>query len=58
MISATLPVLMALSWVPALNQAQATAPIPQKADQTAQVAETITYPLTGKEIPSCCCPAK
>ncbi len=55
---ATLPVLMALSWVPAVNTLQATVPAPQKADQPAQVAATMTCPLTGQEIPSCCCPVK
>lgn len=58
MFNATLPVLMALSWVPIGSQ-----PIqaPQKSDvktvQTAQ-AETITCPVTGDQIPSCCCPVK
>jgi hypothetical protein len=56
---ATLPVLMALSWVP-IPAAQQNAPAPaaQKADQTAQTGGTITCRLTGSEIPSCCCPVK
>lgn len=54
----TLPVVMALSWVPALRtQAPAPAPAQQKAEKAAQVA-TVTCPLTGEEIPSCCCPVK
>ena len=57
---ATLPVLMALSWVPAVAQAPAApAPTPQKSEQHArQAADTITCPITGSEIPSCCCPVK
>ena len=57
---ATLPVLMALSWVPAMNAPQkpAPAPTPQQAAKPAQAAETITCPLTGEQIPSCCCPVK
>lgn len=57
----TLPVLMALSWVPVVNNAvQATAPMPaaQKAEQPAQAADTIQCPITGQQIPSCCCPIK
>ena len=56
----TLPVLMALSWVPAVNTAQAPAPIPaaQKTEQSAQATDTIKCPITGEQIPSCCCPAK
>lgn len=53
----TLPVVMALSWAPALQtQAPAPAPTQQKAEK-AKVA-TVTCPLTGEEIPSCCCPVK
>ncbi len=55
---ATLPVLMVLSWMPAVNTLAATAPAPQKADQSAQATATVTCPLTGQEIPSCCCPVK
>lgn len=57
---ATLPVLMALSWVPATHPAQkpAPAPTPQQAAKPAQAVETITCPLTGEQIPSCCCPVK
>ena len=57
---ATLPVLMALSWVPAANVANAPAPAPaqQKAQQPAQATDTIKCPLTGEQIPSCCCPVK
>ena len=60
MISA-LPVLMALSWVPAVDRAMqvaATPPTPQKAQQAVQSAVTITCPITGSQIPSCCCPVK
>ena len=58
----TLPVLMALSWVPAGSlpapTQKAPAPTPQKADKATPAATTITCPITGEEIPSCCCPAK
>ena len=50
----TLPVLMDLSWVPTTN----TPSVPQKADQPAQATETIKCPLTGEEIPACCCPVQ
>ena len=54
---ATLPVLMALSWVPITSQQQT--PAPTKAEQpVTQAAETMTCPLTGQEIPACCCPIK
>lgn len=54
----TLPVVMALSWTPALQtQAPAPAPAQQQAEASAQAA-TVTCPLTGEEIPSCCCPVK
>lgn len=57
--TATLPVLMALSWVPAQrSELPAPAPAQQKADRSAQAAETIKCPLTGDQIPSCCCPVK
>ncbi|WP_428937760.1 hypothetical protein [Fontivita pretiosa] len=58
---ATLPVLMALSWVPDVNcptPVQAEALAPQKAEQPAQAAETITCPITKEQIPSCCCPVQ
>jgi hypothetical protein len=55
---ATLPILMALSWVPIPAQSAAPAPTHQNADQTAQATDTIKCPLTGEQIPSCCCPAK
>lgn len=57
----TLPVLMALSWVPVLHQperATTPAPAPQQANQPAQAANTIQCPITGQSIPSCCCPIK
>jgi hypothetical protein len=55
MLTATLPVLMALSWVP-MAALPATAP---KADQSVQQSSgTITCPINGSEIPSCCCPLK
>ena len=55
----TLPVVMALSSaLPAPTaQAPAAAPTQQKTDKKAQV-ETVTCPLTGEKIPSCCCPVK
>ena len=57
---ATLPVLMALSWVPATHTAQKPAPAPtqNQAAKPAQAAKTITCPLTGEQIPSCCCPVR
>jgi hypothetical protein len=55
---ATLPVLMALSWVPTPAETAAPAPTHQKTGQPAQATETIRCPLTGEEIPSCCCPVK
>ena len=57
----TLPVLMALSWVPSVNQAvqgTAVAPTPHKTQQAAEATGTITCPITGSQIPSCCCPVK
>ncbi len=60
MISVTLPVLLALSWVPTTSQS--TVPNTQKTEaktrQPAQATETITCPITGERIPSCCCPVK
>ncbi len=53
----TLPVLMALSWVPAAPAQSAATPAPaQKVNQSAQATETIKCPVTGDEIPACCCP--
>lgn len=54
----SLPIVMALSAaLPApTTQAPAT-PVQNKSEKTAQV-DTLTCPLTGKEIPSCCCPVK
>lgn len=57
----TLPILMALSWVPSNNVAEkpaAPAAPQQSADAIQAALDTITCPLTGDEIPSCCCPAK
>lgn len=56
----TLPVMVALSsWAPVPN---ATAPAPaqaqQSSDRLAQAVDSITCPLTGEKIPSCCCPVK
>ena len=55
---ATLPILMALSWVPTAPVTAPAAPEParQTAEKSAQAARTITCPLNGQEIPSCCCP--
>jgi hypothetical protein len=36
--------------------APAPAPVPQQASKPTQQTETITCPLTGEQIPSCCCP--
>lgn len=55
---ATLPILMALSWVPTPAQTSAPAPMQQAADQSAQATDTVKCPLTGEQIPSCCCPVK
>ncbi len=58
MFIATLPVLMALSSVPMSSQpAQAPQKTEVKIVKTAQAA-TITCPLTGEQIPLCCCPVK
>ena len=56
----TLPVLMALSWIPASPAAQISdpAPTPQESRRSAETAETITCPLTGEQIPACCCPVR
>lgn len=55
----TLPVVLALS---GLASPKADAPAPaatqQQSNKSAQQAGTITCPLTGEEIPSCCCPVK
>ena len=57
--TATLPVLMALSWVPAqAPQAPAAAPGGQKTVKSVQQTPTISCPITGEEIPSCCCQVK
>lgn len=58
MIVTTLPVLLALSWVPATNQPVPAAQSAQAVADRAAQAETITCPLTGNKIPSCCCPVK
>lgn len=55
---ATLPVLMALSWVPAAPAQPATATPAQKVNQSAQATETIKCPVTGEQVPACCCPVK
>lgn len=57
----TLPILVALSWVPTTQLTAHTiapAPAPQRAGDSAAAAATIQCPLTGREIPSCCCPVK
>ena len=61
MIAVTLPVLVALSWVPAVvNHARQVppAPAPLKTDQPAYAPDTIECPITGERILSCCCPVK
>lgn len=52
-----LPVLAALSLAPVSTQL---APAGQKAEQPKPAADssTVQCPLTGQEIPSCCCPVK
>ena len=56
MLSVTLSVVMALSWVPVATQ---TVPAPQQAEVKTATAEAavITCPLTGEKISPCCCPA-
>ncbi|HEV2292785.1 MAG TPA: hypothetical protein VGR35_02965 [Tepidisphaeraceae bacterium] len=56
----TLPILMALSWVPTANVTVQAAPVPQpqQAQPLAQATDTIKCPVTGEQIPSCCCPVK
>lgn len=55
----TLPVVMALSWVPATkSEAPLRTPAQQTVSQPAQQVGTVTCPLTGEQIPSCCCPVK
>lgn len=60
MFQVMLPVLLALSWVPTTGQSKP-APAAQSAEakpvKSAQGA-TVTCPLTGEQIPSCCCPVK
>ena len=52
-----LPVLAALSLAPVATTQQPSAD--QKAEQTKPAAtSTIQCPITGQEIPSCCCPVK
>ena len=54
-----LPVLMALSWVPAVQDAaEQAAPVAQTQVKSQASGTTITCPLTGQPIPSCCCPVK
>lgn len=48
----SLPVLLALSWVPTVTPT-ATA---QKPDQVKPAGETVTCPITGEQIHPCCCP--
>jgi hypothetical protein len=58
MIKLALPVVMALSWVPAQpSHTPAADPALSKTDKS-RAAETITCPITGQKIPSCCCPVK
>ena len=54
----TLPVLVALSWTPSVLPAAPAAPAAPHAARPAQTAETVTCPLTGEQIPACCCPVK
>lgn len=55
----TLPVVMALSWTPAqMTEAAAPTQLQRQAVQVEQQAATVTCPLTGEQIPACCCPVK
>lgn len=55
----TLPVVVAFSsMVPAQGIEAAARTVAQKASRPAPQVDTITCPLTGQEIPSCCCPVK
>lgn len=55
----TLPVVMALSWAPT-QMTKTAAPIQaqHEAAQPSEQAATVTCPLTGEQIPTCCCPVK
>jgi hypothetical protein len=53
MLTLTLPVLLALSPLPAATQ-----PASNPQSQAPAQALTITCPLTGEEIPACCCPLR
>ena len=58
MIKLALPVVMALSWVPAQPSQTPAADAAQNKSEKCEAAETITCPVTGEKIPSCCCPVK
>lgn len=54
-----LPILIALTAPQGNANAQQPAPrVPQKTEQPTQTTGTITCPLTGETIRSCCCPVK
>lgn len=54
----SLPVLMALSsWAPA-QRPQPPVPAREKAGSSPRLTGTITCPITGEQIPPCCCPVK
>ena len=57
---ASLPILVAMSLAQSSSTGAAPkpAPAPQQAVKPAQAAETVTCPITGERIPSCCCPVK
>lgn len=55
----SLPVVMALSWMPAsMPQTPAPSASRHETAQPAQQVATVTCPITGEQIPSCCCPVK
>ncbi len=59
MISITLPVLMAVSWMSVATdarQATVVASVAQPADVAAPASDMIKCPITGNQVPSCCCP--
>ena len=53
-----LPFMAALSSIGPAPSNTGPVQAPQKAQQPAPQVDTITCPLTGSPIPSCCCPVK
>ena len=54
----TLPILVARSWAASVTAAERPAASPQQALNASGAVHTVTCPLTGEQIPSCCCPVK